>query len=108
MVERAIEKSVRKYLAAVRECGIHAKRAVLYGSQARGTAGPDSDIDLVVIAPEFDNCSNRDLVERLWELRASTDHRIEPIPCGEAEWDAPLTARTVIEMAHREGIEIGG
>ena len=31
---------------------------------------------------------------------------IEPVACGEAEWAAPLTARIIIEVAHREGIEI--
>jgi len=106
MVDRAIEQSVRCYLQAVRGAGIQTRRAILYGSRARGTAGTDSDIDLIVIAPEFDLAPDRDLVERLWQLRARTDHRIEPIPCGEAEWNAVLTARAVIEIAHREGIEI--
>jgi uncharacterized protein len=106
MVEQSIEESVKRYLHAVRQTGIHAMRAVLYGSRARGTATDDSDIDLIVIAPEFDLAPDRALVERLWQLRARTDHRIEPIPCGEVEWAAPITARAVIEIAHREGIEI--
>ena len=106
MVDESIEQSVRRYLHAVRQTGIHATRAVLYGSRARGTGSADSDIDLIVIAAEFDRTPDRALVERLWQLRARTDHRIEPVPCGEAEWAAPITARTLIEIAHREGIEI--
>jgi len=106
MVDESIEQSVKRYLHAVRQTGIHATRAVLYGSRARGTAGADSDIDLIVIAAEFDRAPDRALVERLWQLRARTDHRIEPVPCGEAEWAAPITARALIEIAHREGIEI--
>jgi hypothetical protein len=106
MVDQSIEQSVKRYLQAVRQTGIQATRAIVYGSCARGTAGADSDIDLIVIAPEFDRSPDRELVERLWQLRARTDHRIEPIPCGEAEWDAPITARAIIEIAHREGIEI--
>jgi predicted nucleotidyltransferase len=106
MVDESIEQSVKRYLHAVRQTGIHATRAVLYGSRARGAAGIDSDIDLIVIAAEFDRAPDRALVERLWQLRARTDHRIEPVPCGEAEWAAPITARTLIEIAHREGIEI--
>jgi hypothetical protein len=108
MVDEPIEQSVKRYLHAVRLTGIHATRAVLYGSRARGTAGADSDIDLIVIAPEFDLLPDRDLVERLWQLRARTDHRIEPVACGEAEWNAPITTRAIIEIAHREGIEIAG
>ena len=106
MVDESIEQSVKRYLQAVRQTGIHATRAVLYGSRARGTAGTDSDIDLIVIAAEFDRAPDRALVERLWQLRARTDYRIEPVPCGEAEWAAPITARALIEIAHREGIEI--
>ena len=106
MVDESIEQSVKRYLHAVRQTGIHATRAVLYGSRARGTAGADSDIDLIVIAAEFDRAPDRALVERLWQLRARTDYRIDPVPCGEAEWAAPITARTLIEIAHREGIEI--
>ncbi|MFH1107903.1 MAG: nucleotidyltransferase domain-containing protein [Planctomycetota bacterium] len=106
MVDESIEQSVKRYLHAVRQTGIHATRAVLYGSRARGTGSADSDIDLIVIAAEFDRAPDRALVERLWQLRARTDHRIEPVPCGEAEWAAPITARTLIEIAHREGIEI--
>jgi hypothetical protein len=39
-------------------------------------------------------------------MSARTDHRIEPVACGEAEWDAPVTARAIIGIAHRKGIEI--
>jgi uncharacterized protein len=106
MVDQSVEQSVKRYLHAVRQTGINATRAVLYGSRARGTAGADSDIDLIVIAAEFDRAPDRSAVERLWQLRAHTDHRIEPVACGEAEWDAPITARAIIEIAHREGIEI--
>ena len=106
MVDESIRHTVRQYLQAVRQAGIQASFAVLYGSRARGTATADSDIDLVVIAPEFDPHPSRAMLETLWQLRANTDHRIEPVPCGEAEWAAPLTGRVVIEVAHREGIEI--
>jgi predicted nucleotidyltransferase len=106
MVDPSIEQTVKRYLSVVRQAGIRAQRAVLYGSCARGRARIDSDIDLIVIAPEFDLTPNRALMERLWQLRACTDHRIEPVACGEAEWAAPVTARAMIEIAHREGIEI--
>jgi predicted nucleotidyltransferase len=89
----------------VNEAGIHAARGILFGSYARGNAGELSDIDLVVIAPELDGSPDIRLIERLWELRAWTDARIEPIACGEREW---LTdeARPILEIARREGIPI--
>jgi len=106
MVEQSIEQSVKRYLRAVRQADINSRRAILYGSRARGSAGKDSDLDLIVIAPEFDLAPDRRLIERLWQLRAHTDSRIEPVACGEVEWTASITARAVIEIAHREGIEI--
>jgi predicted nucleotidyltransferase len=105
MVADNIIEVVRTYLRAVQGAGINARRGVLFGSFARGEAEEWSDIDLVVIAPELDDLSDRSLVTRLWALRAETDSRIEPIPCGEREWEINGD-RHVIEVARREGIVI--
>ena len=102
MVQQSILDIVRNYLWAVNNSGIHASRAVLFGSRARGEARPDSDVDLVIIAPEFDGRRDRKLVNRLWELQTSTDWRIEPIVCGERQWLEDDTS-PIIEMARREG-----
>jgi predicted nucleotidyltransferase len=106
MVDEAIKQAVRRFLIAVRQNGIQAESAVVFGSRAHGTARADSDIDVVVIAPEFDQKPSRRLIERMWELRAITDRRIEPVACGRAEWAALVTGRAIIEIARREGIEI--
>ena len=102
MADTALVDVVRTYLAAVRRSGIHASRAILFGSSARGEAGPHSDIDLLVIAPEFDSPDAADKSALLWELRASTDSRIEPIPVGEREWEED-EGTPVIEIARQEG-----
>jgi predicted nucleotidyltransferase len=103
LVDGAILNSIRSYLAELPARGIHASRAVLFGSYARGDANTWSDIDLVVIAPEFDGCRDLPLVQALWRARAQADVRIEPIACGEAEWETE-SARPIIEIAKREGI----
>jgi predicted nucleotidyltransferase len=105
MVEASIIESVRRYLASLPNIGIHARRAVLFGSFARGEANEWSDIDLVVIAPEFDRRYNHALAEDLWGARANSDIRIEPIPCGEKEWEED-GSRPILEIARREGIVI--
>ena len=105
MVDHSIQLAIRGYLKAADEAGIHAKCAVLFGSYARGDAHEWSDIDLVVIAPELDNLTDRRLISTLWELRAVTDSRIEPIPCGEREWEAD-DDRPILEIARREGIVV--
>jgi predicted nucleotidyltransferase len=105
MVNSAIVSAVRRYLCAVSSEGIHARRAVLFGSLARGEGDEWSDIDLVVIAPEFDVPCDVTQVEALWRATLAADNRIEPIPCGEREWETDET-RPILEIARREGIVI--
>ena len=104
MVENAIITTIQKYLAALAPAGIHASKAVLFGSFAKGSANAWSDIDLVVIAPEFDEQKKLRLIETLWQTTI-IDSRIEPIPCGEKEW---LTdqSRPILEIARQEGLVV--
>lgn len=105
MVEDAIITSIKHYLTSLPAFGIHACQAVLFGSYALGKADEYSDIDLVVIAPEFDGQQELTLIEKLWQATISADNRIEPIPCGEKEWDTDQ-GRPILEIARREGIII--
>ncbi len=104
MVEDTIIATIKNYLASLPTFGIHACRAVLFGSYVRGKADEYSDIDLVVIAPEFDGSREISLVKALWRATV-TDSRIEPIPCGEQEWETD-GSRPILEIARREGVMI--
>jgi len=104
MVENTVVEAVQKYLASLPRVGIHARKAVLFGSFARGQADEYSDIDLIVIAPEFDGSREVSLVKGLWRATAG-DNRIEPIPCGEQEWETDQS-RPILEIARREGVII--
>ena len=66
MVRQTVIESIRSYLSALPALGIHPRRAVLFGSYAQGCAREYSDIDLVVIAPEFDASRELSLIKRLW------------------------------------------
>jgi len=101
----AVIAAVKRYLAVLPTLGIHAQRAVLFGSSAQGQTDKYSDIDLIVIAPEFDGPREVSLVEKLWEATGLADNRIEPIPCGEREWQTD-GSRPILEIARREGIII--
>ena len=105
MAESEIIETIRRYLAALPSEGIHASRAVLYGSFVKDKADEWSDIDLVVIAPEFDKSHDIEMVKKLWRATLSADNRIEPIPCGEREWETD-GGRPILEIARREGIVI--
>lgn len=105
MVEDAVIELVKRYLAALPALGIHARRAILFGSYVQEQTDEYSDIDLVVIAPEFDGVREITLIEKLWQATISADNRIEPIPCGEQEWVTDQS-RPILEIARREGIII--
>ena len=105
MAESTITDTIKHYLSELPAYGIHPNRAILFGSFARGDAHEWSDIDLVVIAPEFDSPCETNMVEQLWLATATSDNRIEPIPCGEKEWQTQQ-ARPILDIARREGIVI--
>jgi len=104
MVESTIADIIKRYLAGLASVGIHASKGILFGSFAKGTSGQWSDIDLIVVAPEFDGRRDIALIKSLWRATAA-DSRIEPIPCGEKEWETD-ESRPVLEIARREGIVI--
>jgi predicted nucleotidyltransferase len=105
VVEPAIVGVIQNYLAAVRRSGIRVSRAILFGSYARGDAQLDSDVDILVIAPEFDGPYDKSRIDLLWTLRTQTDSRIEPLAVGERQWRED-NASVILEMARREGQEI--
>lgn len=102
MLEQSVLKSVRNYLAALALRGIEVERAVVFGSQAKGEAREWSDIDLLVISPQFDDMKDRSAINILWRVAARTDSRIEPIPCGSRQWRYDDSS-AIIEIARREG-----
>ncbi|MEW5944839.1 MAG: nucleotidyltransferase domain-containing protein [bacterium] len=102
MVDESTLKIVRDYLKALRNNGVPVSFGVVFGSSAKGKAGPWSDIDLLVVSPRFDNMRARSDVALLWRIAARTDSRVEPIPCGETRW-LENDASPIIEIARREG-----
>jgi len=102
MVSAAIVKSVQDYLACLAESGLPVSFGVVFGSYATGKADENSDIDVLVISPQFDAKIQRQWVNQLWRVAARTDSRIEPIPCGQEQWQHD-TSSAIIEIARTEG-----
>ncbi len=48
-----VKNIVKAYLMVLSEMGIHAQKAYLFGSQAKGTADSYSDIDLIIVSSAF-------------------------------------------------------
>ena len=70
---------LKSFLGILRKNKVDFDKAYLYGSYSRGTATPDSDIDIAIIARNW----KPDIIEAQFSLlkTASTvDSRIEPHP----------------------------
>jgi uncharacterized protein len=102
MVDSSAVKSVRDYLISLQSEGIAVRFGIVFGSQVSDKTDQWSDIDLLVVSPQFDGPRNRRDVDLLWRLAAKSDSRIEPIPCGERQWDEDDTS-AIVEIARREG-----
>jgi len=102
MAEEAIIISVRKYLNYLKENGFNISFGILYGSQATGKATEFSDIDLIVVSPDFDDEIECKTLDKLWQLAGRTDYRIEPIPCGLERWEKD-DYTPIIDIARNEG-----
>ena len=77
---------------------------VIFGSQARGEGDQWSDIDIVVVSPQFEGRHVHCDVVKLWHAAGRVDSRIEPIACGIQEWAEEETP--IITIAKREGIKV--
>jgi predicted nucleotidyltransferase len=102
MVNKSIVNDVRLYLKAVNENGIRVSFGVIFGSQARGEATEESDIDLLVVSPDFDGKRKIEDVGKLWHLSAKTEPVIEPVACGEVQWRENESS-PIIEVARQQG-----
>ena len=105
MVAESVVENVREYLRACHEDGIPVSFGVLFGSHATGKNHEWSDIDLIVVSPLYDTKYTHNDVSRLWVLAGRAHHRIEPIPCGEKQWETD-DGSVIIEVARREGRRI--
>jgi uncharacterized protein len=102
MVDQSVTSVARSYLRALQEQGIAIHFGVIFGSWARNAAQQWSDIDLIVVSPQFDNMSNRRYIDLLWRQAARVDSRIEPVACGEKQWEEE-DASVILDIARREG-----
>ena len=105
MLDASVVTVVRKYLQLLQQHGIAVRCGVVFGSQVTGRTHVWSDIDLLVVSPCFDTAYDYRIIDLLWCLSARVDSRIEPIPCGERQWEED-DASAVVEIARRHGEQV--
>ncbi len=107
MTDPKVIAAVKKYLKNLTQNDLSVAFAVLFGSQVTGRANDLSDIDLIIVSPQFDGKISRDIINKLWHIAARTDSRIEPIPCGQYQWKNN-NSDAILEIARTEGVTIAG
>lgn len=82
-----IKKIIADFKKALAKQGIKTERLILFGSQARGTAGEYSDIDLVIISSDFKDLNFMQRCELLGRAIAEIMEPIEPLAYTPEEFD---------------------
>ncbi|MBI5122076.1 MAG: nucleotidyltransferase domain-containing protein [Rhodospirillales bacterium] len=84
----------------------HPRRIILFGSMARGDAGPDSDIDLMVIIDD-DAPPEKRTLNAGWESRRNYRGAVDVIPCRESIFQRKRNiVGTLAFDASREGVVV--
>ncbi|MBX3042973.1 MAG: nucleotidyltransferase domain-containing protein [Candidatus Kapabacteria bacterium] len=104
MVKESIIKMIQEYISDLNNNSINLSKVLLYGSYANGTENADSDIDLMLVAPEFDEDRDKYL-GIIWKLTAKSNYKIEPYPVGLKRFINDKIS-PVIQNVKQNGIEI--
>jgi len=83
-------------------------RLVLFGSQARGDAGSDSDIDVMVILNMAVTREVEDYVnDSAWEVGLAHGVVVVPITVSRYDWEEGLLSSSLLAIAVRqEGVTV--
>jgi uncharacterized protein len=81
-------------------------KIVLYGSQARGEAMPDSDVDMLILLNSDPSSRERSRIhDRLYEIGLEHNVVISAIIESAARWEKPISRATPLYQAtQNEGI----
>jgi len=89
-VSGKVKRMVNRYLEAIAKRGIRPEAIYLFGSHARGDAGRDSDVDLVVVWRGFRRPGYLRALALLGEAAAEILEPIQAIPYTPSEFANPL------------------
>jgi uncharacterized protein len=82
------------------------QRVIVFGSVARGTAGPDSDIDLLVVLDD-DAPTEMRSARSVYEARKNYHSAVDIMPCRASVLNARAKAKgSFADIVLREGVTV--
>jgi len=107
MEEKIVNSIIQKCKEALSLCyGSRLKGIILYGSTARGEAGPASDIDLLILlSPPFDFFAElRQIVDVLYPIQLESEKLISAKPALASDYE--VGSISLYRNARREGVAV--
>lgn len=109
-VDDDTEEAVRQFLAAITD-RYDVADVIIYGSRARGTHRPDSDVDVAVLLRGKHQrflSAKLDLADTAFDVLLDTGVLISPLPIWLDEWEHPenYSNPTLLHNIHREGARL--
>jgi predicted nucleotidyltransferase len=109
MIQRPVTRAaIAEFSSRARACfGPRLVRLVVFGSQARGEATEDSDVDLLVVVDQLTSADGRVVDAIVGDILTAMDVLISPLLLSQARFDE-LRARERLLIAEidREGIPV--
>jgi uncharacterized protein len=79
---------------------------IVFGSQARGKAKPDSDLDICVIVEKKNKAVRNRILDCAWEVGFKYGLVIAPIIYSRGEWAGIMSQSPIVQSIRTEGIRL--
>lgn len=99
-----IKRELNKYLAKIKK-DIPVNGAILYGSYAKGTAGRNSDIDLIVLSDKFNKMSDDARSKFLYRRSVGFPYNLHVYGLTSAEYQN-ANALSTLGAIKKEGLSL--
>ncbi len=89
-VDPEILKIASEYVKRLETKQVPLTQVILYGSQARGLAALDSDIDILVVVDVLDKRVYQTIVDEAFEVSLEFGVDLIAVPCDRQEYELPV------------------
>ena len=94
---------VNEYVNLLKQKGVDVEKVILFGSYAKGTAKPESDIDVAIISSQFGKNNLKEMMF-LRRIALKIDSHLEPLPFSPKDMNDRYS--TLAQEIIKHGIQI--